>query len=80
MADMKLALYLPSFRDHVTVQELEDQEFPTQLPASSRGSWFQGWPLIPGKLAHRRTKPLEDLRQLHEEIMPTVNAHSRLSR
>jgi alkanesulfonate monooxygenase SsuD/methylene tetrahydromethanopterin reductase-like flavin-dependent oxidoreductase (luciferase family) len=24
MADMKLALYLPNFRDHVTVQELED--------------------------------------------------------
>ncbi len=24
MADMKLALYLPNFRDHVTVKELED--------------------------------------------------------
>jgi alkanesulfonate monooxygenase SsuD/methylene tetrahydromethanopterin reductase-like flavin-dependent oxidoreductase (luciferase family) len=24
MADMKLALYLPNFRDHITVQELED--------------------------------------------------------
>jgi alkanesulfonate monooxygenase SsuD/methylene tetrahydromethanopterin reductase-like flavin-dependent oxidoreductase (luciferase family) len=81
---MKLALYLPNFRDKVTVQELEDltalaeeldfdsvwtldrivvpevsdegklqysfgmmDEFPTQLPVSSRGEWFQGWPLIP---------------------------------
>ncbi len=81
---MKLALYLPNFRDNVTVQELEDltalaeeldfdsvwtldrivvpevsdegklqysfgmmDEFPTQLPVSSRGEWFQGWPLIP---------------------------------
>ena len=84
MTDMKLALYLPNFRDHVTVQELEDltmlaeelefdsiwtldrivvpeasdrgelqypfgmmKEFPTQLPVSARGKWFQGWPLIP---------------------------------
>lgn len=84
MADMKLALYLPNFRDHVTVQELEDltdlaeelefdsiwtldrvvvpeasdrgelvhsfgmmKEFPKQLPVSSGGKWFQGWPLIP---------------------------------
>jgi alkanesulfonate monooxygenase SsuD/methylene tetrahydromethanopterin reductase-like flavin-dependent oxidoreductase (luciferase family) len=81
---MKLALYLPNFREKVTVQELEDltalaeeldfdsvwtldrivvpevsdegklqysfgmmDEFPTQLPVSSRGEWFQGWPLIP---------------------------------
>jgi alkanesulfonate monooxygenase SsuD/methylene tetrahydromethanopterin reductase-like flavin-dependent oxidoreductase (luciferase family) len=81
---MKLALYLPNFRDKVTVKELEDltalaeeldfdsvwtldrivvpevsdegklqysfgmmDEFPTQLPVSSRGEWFQGWPLIP---------------------------------
>jgi alkanesulfonate monooxygenase SsuD/methylene tetrahydromethanopterin reductase-like flavin-dependent oxidoreductase (luciferase family) len=81
---MKLALYLPNFRDKVTVQELEDltalaeeldfdsvwtldrivvpevsdegklqysfgmmDEFPTQLPVSSRGEWYQGWPLIP---------------------------------
>lgn len=81
---MKLALYLPTFRDHVTVKELEDltdlaeeldfdsvwtldrivvpeasdrgelqhsfgmmKEFPTQLPVSSRGKWFQGWPLLP---------------------------------
>ena len=84
MADMKLALYLPNFRDHVTIQELEDltmlaeelefdsiwtldriivpeasdrgelrypfgmmKEFPLQMPVSSRGKWFQGWPLIP---------------------------------
>jgi FMNH2-dependent dimethyl sulfone monooxygenase len=84
MTDMKLALYLPNFRDHVTVKELEDltelaeelefdsiwtldriivpeasdreeleysfgmmQEFPKQLPVSSHGKWFQGWPLIP---------------------------------
>ncbi len=84
MADMKLALYLPNFRDHVTVQELEEltdlaeeldfdsiwtldrivvpessdrgelqypfgmmEQFPTQLPVSARGQWFQGWPLIP---------------------------------
>jgi len=84
MTDMKLALYLPNFRDHVTVKELEDltelaeelefdsiwtldrivvpeasdrgelqypfgmmKEFPLQMPVSSRGKWFQGWPLIP---------------------------------
>jgi len=81
---MKLALYLPNFRDLVTVKELEDLtslaeeldfdsvwtldrivvpevsdhqglqypfgkigEFPHALPVSSRGQWFQGWPLIP---------------------------------
>ena len=81
---MKLALYLPNFRDEVTVAELEDltalaeeldfdsvwtldrivvpeasdreelqysfgmmEPFPKQLPVSSRGQWFQGWPLIP---------------------------------
>jgi alkanesulfonate monooxygenase SsuD/methylene tetrahydromethanopterin reductase-like flavin-dependent oxidoreductase (luciferase family) len=81
---MKLALYLPNFRDRVTVKELEDltslaeeldfdsvwtldrivvpeasdrgelqyafgmmDEFPKQLPVSSRGEWYQGWPLIP---------------------------------
>lgn len=81
---MKLALYLPNFRDKVTVKELEDltalaeeldfdsvwtldrivvpeasdrQELqypfgmmdglPNALPVSSRGQWFQGYPLIP---------------------------------
>jgi alkanesulfonate monooxygenase SsuD/methylene tetrahydromethanopterin reductase-like flavin-dependent oxidoreductase (luciferase family) len=81
---VKLALYLPNFRDHVTVSELEDltalaeeldfdsvwtldrivvpeasdrgelqfpfgmmTEFPTQMPVSARGQWFQGYPLIP---------------------------------
>ena len=81
---MKLALYLPNFRDHVTVQELADltdlaeeldfdsvwtldrvvvpeasdraelqysfgmmDQFPKQLPVSSHGKWFQGWPLLP---------------------------------
>ncbi len=81
---MKLALYLPNFRDEVTVKELEDltalaeeldfdsvwtldrivvpeasdreeleyafgmmDEFPKALPVTSRGQWFQGWPLIP---------------------------------
>src|SRR4051795_181329 len=81
---MKLALYLPNFRDKVTVQELEDltslaenldfdsvwtldrivvpeasdreelqyafgmiDAFPKALPVSSRGEWYQGWPLIP---------------------------------
>jgi dimethylsulfone monooxygenase len=81
---MKLALYLPNFRDKVTIQELEDltalaedldfdsvwtldrivvpeasdrgelqnsfgmmDEFPKALPVSSRGEWYQGWPLIP---------------------------------
>jgi alkanesulfonate monooxygenase SsuD/methylene tetrahydromethanopterin reductase-like flavin-dependent oxidoreductase (luciferase family) len=81
---MKLALYLPNFREKVTVKELEDltalaeeldfdsvwtldrivvpeasdrgelqysfgmmKEFPKQLPVSSRGEWYQGWPLIP---------------------------------
>jgi alkanesulfonate monooxygenase SsuD/methylene tetrahydromethanopterin reductase-like flavin-dependent oxidoreductase (luciferase family) len=89
---MKLALYLPNFRNSVTVQELEDltrtaeeldfdsvwtldrivvpeasdraelqysfgmmSEFPKQLPVSSRGEWFQGWPLIPW-LAAKTTK------------------------
>jgi len=92
VADMKLALYLPNFRDHVTVKELEDltelaeeldfdsiwtldrvvvpeasdrgeleysfgmmKEFPKQLPVSSTGKWFQGWPLIPW-LAAKTTK------------------------
>ncbi len=92
MTDMKLALYLPNFRDHITVQELEDltmvaeelefdsiwtldrivvpeasdrgelqfpfgmmKEFPTQLPVTARGKWFQGWPLIPW-LAAKTTK------------------------
>jgi alkanesulfonate monooxygenase SsuD/methylene tetrahydromethanopterin reductase-like flavin-dependent oxidoreductase (luciferase family) len=90
---MKLALYLPNFRDKVTIKELEDltalaeeldfdsvwtldrivvpeasdrgelqysfgniQEFPPQLPVSSRGQWFQGWPLIPWLAA--KTKKL----------------------
>jgi alkanesulfonate monooxygenase SsuD/methylene tetrahydromethanopterin reductase-like flavin-dependent oxidoreductase (luciferase family) len=90
---MKLALYLPNFRDNVTVKELEDltalaeeldfdsvwtldrivvpeasdrgelqysfgmmDEFPPQLPVSSRGEWFQGWPLIPWLAA--KTKKL----------------------
>jgi dimethylsulfone monooxygenase len=81
---MKLALYLPNFRDKVTIKELEDltalaeeldfdsvwtldrivvpeasdrQELqysfgmmdglPKALPVSSRGKWFQGYPLIP---------------------------------
>lgn len=81
---MKLALYLPNFRDKVTVKELEDltalaeelefdsvwtldrivvpeasdrQELqysfgmmpglPKALPVSSRGEWFQGFPLLP---------------------------------
>src|SRR6516165_2793508 len=81
---MKLALYLPNFRNKVAVKELEDltslaeeldfdsvwtldrivvpevsdhqglqypfgkiSEFPNALPVSSRGQWFQGWPLIP---------------------------------
>jgi len=89
---MKLALYLPNFRDKVTVQELEQltalaeeldfdsvwtldrivvpeasdrgelqypfgmmDEFPKQLPVSSRGEWYQGWPLIPW-LAAKTTK------------------------
>ena len=89
---MKLALYLPNFRDKVTVTELDDltslaeeldfdsvwtldrivvpeasdreelqhsfgmmDEFPKALPVSSRGEWFQGWPLIPW-LAAKTTK------------------------
>jgi alkanesulfonate monooxygenase SsuD/methylene tetrahydromethanopterin reductase-like flavin-dependent oxidoreductase (luciferase family) len=81
---MKLALYLPTFREHVTVDELAEltdlaeelefdsvwtldrvvvpeasdreeleysfgmmKEFPPQLPVTSRGKWFQGWPLLP---------------------------------
>ncbi|HTK61771.1 MAG TPA: LLM class flavin-dependent oxidoreductase [Pseudonocardia sp.] len=80
---MKLALYLPNFRDKVTVKELADltalaeeldfdsvwtldrivvpeasdrqelkysfgmmQEMPHGLPVSSRGQWFQGFPLL----------------------------------
>lgn len=89
---MKLALYLPNFRDEVTVKELEDltdlaeeldfdsvwtldrivvpeasdreelqysfgmmDEFPKSMPVSSRGQWYQGWPLIPW-LAARTSK------------------------
>ncbi|WP_299049992.1 LLM class flavin-dependent oxidoreductase [uncultured Nocardioides sp.] len=89
---MKLALYLPTFRDHVTVQELADltdlaeeldfdsvwtldrvivpeasdrgemqypfgmmEQFPLQMPVSSTGKWFQGWPLLPW-LAARTSK------------------------
>ncbi|SDF89913.1 LLM class flavin-dependent oxidoreductase [Pseudonocardia oroxyli] len=81
---MKLALYLPNFRDKVTLQELEEltalaeelefdsvwtldrivvpessdrmemeysfgmmEGLPKALPVSSRGQWFQGYPLIP---------------------------------
>ncbi|ANY08869.1 LLM class flavin-dependent oxidoreductase [Pseudonocardia sp. HH130630-07] len=81
---MKLALYLPNFRDKVTIKELEDltelaeeldfdsvwtldrivvpessdrqelsssfgmmEGLPNALPVSSRGQWFQGYPLIP---------------------------------
>ncbi|MCE3554402.1 LLM class flavin-dependent oxidoreductase [Pseudonocardia sp. RS11V-5] len=81
---MKLALYLPNFRDKVTIKELEDltalaeeldfdsvwtldrivvpeasdrqelqysfgmmEGLPKALPVSSRGQWFQGYPLIP---------------------------------
>ena len=92
MSDMKLALYLPNFRDHVTIQELEDltdlaeelefdsiwtldriivpeasdrgemeypfgmmKEFPLQMPVSSHGKWFQGWPLIPWLAAKTQT-------------------------
>lgn len=89
---MKLALYLPNFRDLVTVKELEDltalaeeldfdsvwtldrivvpeksdrqeleysfgmmEGLPNGLPVSSRGRWFQGYPLIPW-LAAKTTK------------------------
>lgn len=89
---MKLALYLPNFRDKVTVKELEDltalaedlefdsvwtldrivvpeasdrtelqypfgmmTAFPNALPVSSRGEWFQGWPLIPWLAAKTST-------------------------
>lgn len=82
--EMKLALYLPNFRENVTVKELEDltqaaedldfdsvwtldrivvpessdreeleyafgmmDGFPKSLPVTSRGQWYQGWPLIP---------------------------------
>ena len=81
---MKLALYLPNFRDQVSVAELEDltnlaeeldfdsiwtldrivvpeasdrgemtypfgmmEQFPLQMPVSSRGQWLHGMPLIP---------------------------------
>src|SRR5205085_10249300 len=89
---MKLALYLPNFRNNVTVRELEDltnlaeelefdsvwtldrivvpeasdreelqysfgmmEEFPKALPVSSRGEWYQGWPLIPWLAAKTST-------------------------
>src|ERR1700722_7108359 len=88
---MKLALYLPNFRDHVTVKDPEDptslaeeldfdsvwtldrivvpelsdrqelqysfgmiEGFPKALPVSSRGQWYQGWPLIPWLAAKTR--------------------------
>lgn len=81
---MKLALYLPNFRDEVSVKELEDltalaedlnfdsvwtldrivvpeasdagklkypfgmmEQFPLQMPVSSKGKWLHGMPLIP---------------------------------
>ncbi len=81
---MKLALYLPNFRDEVSVKELEDltalaedlnfdsvwtldrivvpeasdagkltypfgmmEQFPLQMPVSSKGQWLHGMPLIP---------------------------------
>ncbi len=89
---MKLALYLPNFRDKVTVKELEDltdlaeeldfdsvwtldrivvpevsdheglqysfgmmDGLPNALPVTSRGQWFQGYPLLPW-LAARTSK------------------------
>lgn len=81
---MKLALYLPNFRDKVTIAELAEltalaeelefdsvwtldrivvpessdrgemqypfgmmTDFPPQMPVTSRGQWFQGYPLLP---------------------------------
>ena len=81
---MKLALYLPNFRDSISVQEIDElasvaeeldfdslwtldriivpeasdraeleqsfgsmDQFPSALPATSRGEWLQGLPLIP---------------------------------
>ncbi len=89
---MKLALYLPNFRDEISVRELEDltdlaeeldfdsiwtldrivvpeasdreelqysfgmmEGFPKSLPVSSRGQWYQGWPLIPWLAAKTST-------------------------
>lgn len=89
---MKLALYLPNFRDKITVEEIDDltataeeldfdsiwtldrivvpessdrgelaksfgamEQFPTQLPVSSKGEYLQGLPLIP-YLAAKTTK------------------------
>jgi FMNH2-dependent dimethyl sulfone monooxygenase len=89
---MKLALYLPNFREKVTVEELEDltalaeeldfdsvwtldriivpetsdrgemqfpfgmiADFPPALPVSSRGEWFQGFPLLPWLAAKTTT-------------------------
>ncbi|RZT83966.1 luciferase-like monooxygenase [Pseudonocardia sediminis] len=89
---MKLALYLPNFRDKVTIKELEDltdlaeeldfdsvwtldrivvpevsdheglqysfgmmDGLPNALPVTSRGQWFQGYPLLPW-LAARTSK------------------------
>lgn len=81
--NMKLALYLPNFRDEVTIEELRSltelaeqlkfdsvwtldrivvpaasdtggmqypfgmmEQFPLQMPVSSKGKWFQGFPLL----------------------------------
>jgi len=89
---MKLSLYLPNFRDRITVAEIDElasvaeeldfdsiwtldrivvpeasdrgeliksfgsmEQFPTQLPVSSRGEYLQGLPLIP-YLAAKTTK------------------------
>jgi len=89
---MKLSLYLPNFRDKITVAEIDElasvaeeldfdsiwtldrivvpeasdrgeliksfgsmEQFPTQLPVSSRGEYLQGLPLIP-YLAAKTTK------------------------
>ena len=108
---MKLALYLPNFRDQVTVKELEDltalaeeldfdsvwtldrivvpeasdrgelqypfgmmEQFPTAMPVSARGKWFQGWPLIPWLAA--KTSKVPDRHEHHRHAVPRARACS----
>lgn len=56
---MKLALYLPNFRNKVTVKEHED------LTALAGWIGIQDVPVA---------KTLDDLKRLKEEIMPKVDA------
>ncbi len=57
MADMKLALYLPNFRDHVTIKELEDlTALAEELEFDS--IWTLDRIIVPEASAHTHTHTL----------------------